>query len=47
MECDFILPVKGFAAMVEKNIFELFISDACLLRRSSMSTGSILAAVEH
>jgi hypothetical protein len=47
MEGGFVLLVKGFAALKEKNVLKLLVRYASLLRRSNVGTGSILAAVEH
>jgi hypothetical protein len=47
MESGFVLLVKGFAALVEKNVLKLLIRYTSLLRRSNVGTGSILATVEH
>ena len=47
MESGFVLLIEGFTALEEKNVLKLLIRYASLLRRSNVSAGSILAAVEH
>jgi hypothetical protein len=47
MESGFVFFIEGFAALVEDQVLNLFVRYARLLRRSNVSTRSILTAVKR